>query len=253
MSITGTGTANCDHTSALDTIARNDDSGSMATYPGGKGGAGVYQTLINLMPPHDTYIETHLGAGAIMRHKQLTNRNIGIDIDPAVIEQWPREHRTDVELVCTDAVAFLESYKFTGRELVYADPPYLLETRRGGSLYRYEYTAAQHRQLLQCLKQLPCKVMISGYWSTLYNKKLKSWHTTSFEAQTRRGTTATEWVWMNYPEPVALHDYRYLGDSFRERERIKRKKARWITKLKSMPRLEQQALLSVIGEQLPSS
>ena len=36
-------------------------------YPGGKNGAGVYQTLINLIPPHDTYIETYLGGGAIMR------------------------------------------------------------------------------------------------------------------------------------------------------------------------------------------
>ena len=33
-------------------------------YPGGKGGAGVYQTIINNIPPHDTYIETHLGSFA---------------------------------------------------------------------------------------------------------------------------------------------------------------------------------------------
>ena len=41
---------------------------------------------------------------------------------------------------------------------------------------------------------------------------------------TRGGRLATEWVWMNYPEPIALHDYRYLGEDFREREPIKRKK-----------------------------
>lgn len=35
-------------------------------YPGGKGGAGVYQTIINNIPPHDTYIETHLGGGNIL-------------------------------------------------------------------------------------------------------------------------------------------------------------------------------------------
>jgi hypothetical protein len=32
----------------------------------------------------------------------------------------------------------------------------------------------------------------------------------------------------NFPEPVALHDYRYLGEDFRQRERIKRKKQRWV-------------------------
>jgi hypothetical protein len=33
------------------------------------------------MPPHDTYIETHLGSGAVMFHKPLAARTIGIDVD----------------------------------------------------------------------------------------------------------------------------------------------------------------------------
>jgi hypothetical protein len=53
---------------------------------------------------------------------------------------------------------------------------------------------------------------------------------------------------MNYPEPFELHDYSYLGDNFRERERIKRKKARWTERLKSMPALERFAILSVLQE-----
>jgi len=36
-------------------------------YPGGKSGAGVYQTIINRMPPHRVYIEPFLGGAAIMR------------------------------------------------------------------------------------------------------------------------------------------------------------------------------------------
>jgi hypothetical protein len=35
------------------------------SYPGGKSGSGVYQTLINLMPPHDIYIEPFLGMGGV--------------------------------------------------------------------------------------------------------------------------------------------------------------------------------------------
>ena len=49
-------------------------------YPGGKGG--VYQKLINLMPPHEVYIETYLGGGAVIRNKKPAKRNIGIEIDP---------------------------------------------------------------------------------------------------------------------------------------------------------------------------
>ena len=88
-------------------------------------------------------------------------------------------------------------------------------------------------------------VMISGYKSQLYMDSLKGWNTHSFQSTTHNGT-ATEWIWMNYPPPEELHDYRYLGDNFRERERIKKKTKRWISRLKQMPVLERQALLSTI-------
>ena len=65
---------------------------------------------------------------------------------------------------------------------------------------------------------------------------------------TRAGRTATEWLWFNFPAPVALHDYRYLGEDFRERERIKRKKQRWVNRLHTMPTLERRALLNAIAE-----
>jgi site-specific DNA-adenine methylase len=40
------------------------------SYPGGKGGAGVYQAIINQMPPHEVYIEPFLGAGSVLRTKR---------------------------------------------------------------------------------------------------------------------------------------------------------------------------------------
>ena len=58
----------------------------------------------------------------------------------------------------------------------------------------------------------------------------------------------TESLWMNYPPPQELHDYRFLGDDYRERERIKRKKARWITRLLSMSNIERNALTAAIAE-----
>ncbi|WP_242468399.1 hypothetical protein [Burkholderia plantarii] len=36
-------------------------------------------------------------------------------------------------------MAWLESHQFTGSEFVYADPPYVMDSRRGGKLYRHEY------------------------------------------------------------------------------------------------------------------
>lgn len=214
-------------------------------YPGGKGG--VFQKLINLMPPHEVYIETHLGGGAIIRNKRPASRNIGIEIDPEVIEMWRKTiKKINFELIQGDAIDYLKSYRFTGQELVYCDPPYLRDTRKKrASLYKYEYSVKQHIELLEVIKSLPCKVMISGYESALYMESLKSWHTYSFKAGCHHGI-AIEWLWMNYPPPVELHDYRYLGSNFRERERIKNRSKIWVNKFKSMPVLERQALLNTL-------
>ena len=54
----------------------------MNAYFGSKAGAGLCQTIIAMMPPHRTYIETHLGGGAIMQRKPAALLNIGIDLDP---------------------------------------------------------------------------------------------------------------------------------------------------------------------------
>ena len=213
-------------------------------YPGGKGG--VFHKLINFMPPHEVYIESHLGGGAIMRNKLLAMRNIGIEIDQNVIELWTKNQQIDFELIHDDAINYLKGYRFEGKEMIYCDPPYLRETRKKSArLYKYEYTRDQHIELLELIKSLPCMVMISGYESTLYREFLKGWHTYSYKVGCQHGI-AIEWVWMNYSPPVELHDYRYLGNNFRERERIKKKSKRWVRRLKAMPVLERQALLSAI-------
>lgn len=214
-------------------------------YPGGKGG--VYQRLINLMPPHEVYMETHLGGGAVMRYKRPAMRNIGIELDPKTIQRWNNYNAIDIELIQADAVAYLKNYHFRGNELIYCDPPYLRETRKKDkALYKYEYTYKQHIELLKVIKSLPCMVMISGYKSPLYAESLEGWNTYSFEAACHHGT-ATEYIWMNYPSPVELHDYRYLGDTFRERERLKKISENMIRRFRTMPVLERRVLLAAIN------
>ncbi|MCP5006797.1 MAG: DNA adenine methylase [Planctomycetes bacterium] len=214
-------------------------------YPGGKGLQ--YKKIINLIPPHEVYIETHLGGGSIMRKKRPARRNIGVEIDPKVIQKWSTITGIEFELIHGDAIKHLRSYEFRGKEFVYCDPPYLRHTRKKYyPLFKYEYREEDHIKLLEVIKSLPCMVMISGYESSLYMESLKDWSTYVFQATTHHGM-ATEWIWMNYPAPLELHDYRYLGDTFRERERIKRKSQRWVARLKKIPVLERQALLSAIG------
>ena len=218
-------------------------------YPGGKGGAGVYQTIINLMPPHNVYIEPFLGAGAIMLNKRPATSSIGIDSDDDVLKLWKGDEVQNLTILHTDGIEFLSARRWNGDELVYCDPPYLMDTRSSKrAYYNHEMTDDDHRALLTVIKRIPAAIVISGYESQLYTDMLAGWRTTTFSAVTRSGSVATEWVWCNFPPPMQLHDYDHLGKTFRERERIKRKKQRWSSRLQRMPELERHALLSALRE-----
>jgi DNA adenine methylase len=187
-----------------------------------------------------------------MRHKRPAALNIGIDRDPAAVRAAAAiagNGGARFLFEVGDALGFLAGYPFAGDELVYCDPPYLFETRSAGrGIYDYELGDDRHPALLDILAGLPCMAMVSGYWSELYATRLAGWQATSFPAMTRGGRQATEWLWCNFPPPVALHDYRHLGASFRERERIRRKKQRWTERLHRLPALERQALLAAMQE-----
>lgn len=214
-------------------------------YPGGKGKC--YQRIINLMPAHTTYIESHLGGGAVFRHKKPAAINIGIDIDERVIQRWQAEKPPRCQLVVADATAYLEQYPFTGTELVYCDPPYVKATRRQPRVYRYDFEDADHRRLLSVLKALPCMVLLSGYDNPLYAEALAGWGKTSFSARTRVDMRE-ECVWFNFELPRQLHDGTHLGGTFRERQSIKRRNQRWLERLDTMAPAERSHLLALIRD-----
>ena len=248
-------------------IARSSDETSSIfdRYPGSKSGAGVYQTVINHIPPHRVYIELCLGGGSIMRRKIPAQINIGIDPDDDVINQW-RDLSPGMPLSddtaenddddnsnlhryiwrCGTAVDFIHDYDWQGNELIYVDPPYVLSTRNNRRYYNHEMTDQDHIDLLEALRELPAKILVSGYWSQLYEDVLNGWSSIQFQTMTHGGAR-TEWLWANYElPPVELHDYRYLGDNYRERERIKRKINRWKSRLADMPLLEKQAIIAAM-------
>jgi len=165
--------------------------------------------------------------------------------DPGPAAEFPGEVLR-WQFACGDGIQFLRTYPWTGRELVYCDPPYLHETRRDLKLYSYEMTKGQHAALLLVLLKLPCPVMLSGYRSDMYYHALRTWHSVDYRTMTRRGV-ATETLWSNFAPPLELHDYRYLGKDRRERERIKRMQATWTRRLAKLGALERQALLSVLN------
>ena len=117
----------------------------MGAWYGSKATTGLGQAIVGLMRPHDTYIETHLGGGAIMKRKPPALRSIGIDLNARSIGTLCCDY--EVELVHGCCHRFPADYPFEGSELVYSDPPNLMSTRKSQHRYRYRYGDADHEAL----------------------------------------------------------------------------------------------------------
>jgi site-specific DNA-adenine methylase len=214
----------------------------MSNYFGSKATSGLCQPIIALMPPHDTYIETHLGGGAIMRRKPAALRNIGLDLNAKALDAFECDY--PVEKVHGCAHCFLADFAFSGRELVYSDPPYLHHTRSGDRRYRFDYEEHDHIELLELLKELPCSVMLSGYPSRLYDERLADWWTLELQVMNHNGVR-TEKVWFNFT-PDRVHWPRFAGKNFTDRQRIKRKAENWGKRYQGLPYAERLAVLSAM-------
>ena len=213
-----------------------------AGYPGGKGKS--FQHVINVMPPHDRYIETHLGSGAIIRRKRPASSNIGIEIDESVVDTWRRAPVDGVQVILGDAIAVLASLGPKASDLIYADPPFMPGTRKA-RCYRHEYGVDDHERLLDALVASPAHVVISGYRSALYDDRLTTWHRTDYRCRTRRGW-ALESLWTNFSPGPTLHDYSYIGRDFRERERLRRRIRALTAHLARVSQIERNAALAAL-------
>ncbi len=200
-------------------------------YPGSKAQAGVFQRIIGQMPPHSTYVEPFFGSGKVFWSKRRAATSIVVDLDAAVIAKAGAE--AGVNAIAGDAISTLPKLALSADAVVYCDPPYLLSTRQGRSYYEHEMTDEQHVSLLALLQGFKCRVMLSGYPSALYSSQLDGWRCLQYRTRTR-GRTVTECLWCNFPEPAELHDWRYAGQSFRQRLGFKRLAARWLTRLDGM-------------------
>jgi DNA adenine methylase len=211
-------------------------------YPGSKAGAGVWQRIISLMPAHENYFELFGGHGAvILRKRPAPGVNVISDVDAGVAD-WLRR-RPAITVIERDALQILSSHPAMAdpATLVYLDPPYLRSTRTR-EIYAVEFDSPeQHAELLEIINRLPCRIMLSGYPSRLYYHELMHWRCIAYDAMTRGGLRR-ECLWMNFKAGLPIHDVRYVGDGFRERERIGRKRDRWRRRFESMPQAERQVI-----------
>jgi DNA adenine methylase len=88
-------------------------------------------------------------------------------------------------------------------------------------------------------------ILISGYTGSLYEGLFSGWRREDFTVMTRGGR-ARESVWCNFPPPAMLHDARFVGKNFTDRQRVQRKARRWASRLMAMPPGERSAVLEHI-------
>lgn len=86
--------------------------------------------------------------------------------------------------------------------LVYADPPYLHETRVTDlEDYGHEMTRTDHVELARCLRSIKGMVVVSGYDSDLYRKIYGGWQTIRMDTHTfsgiAGGSKRTETLWLS--------------------------------------------------------
>ena len=82
--------------------------------------------------------------------------------------------------------------------LIYADPPYLMETR-GGKQYRHEMSDQDHVELLSALKAHKGSVILSGYPSEMYDRELDGWTRITRKSYNQNKDQRTEVLWCNFP------------------------------------------------------
>lgn len=106
------------------------------------------------------------------------------------------ERLRGVQIENRPAVELIERFNYSN-VLVYADPPYMLGTRHGKQ-YRHEMDDEAHGELLDVLLAHRGPVLVSGYASALYDKRLAGWHREETVCYSQVCSKKKEVLWMNF-------------------------------------------------------
>ncbi|RED54777.1 DNA adenine methylase [Cohnella lupini] len=131
----------------------------------------------------------------------------GTPDDSYRIKQWNElpekiadvsERLKEVQIENRPALQVMARYK---REdvMIYADPPYLAETRNG-SIYTNEMTDNDHLELLKAMDDHPGPAFLSGYANAMYDDRLQHWRREERQQIIETGQARTEVLWIN---PIA--------------------------------------------------
>jgi len=226
-------------------------------YRGNKSVKGLYQFIINRIPPCKTFIEAFAGSAQITRKIFFTagtdnNNCIGLpdhivlnDCDGSLNFDFSKHLPAPTVISNYPAVQLIKSLLPASPEtFIYCDPPYLKSTRGSNrNIYKFEMTVDDHRNFLLLVRKGAFNCIISHYECSLYDELLPYWNKEKFQV-CYHGKVKEECIYYNYKKPSTLLSYSYVGSDCRDRQRITRKINRLVKKLHSLPELERNCILS---------
>ena len=101
-----------------------------------------------------------------------------------------------VQIENKDALELISRHN-TSDTLIYADPPYMRETR-SGAIYKHEFVDDDHRRLLDALLAHKGPLVLSGYNNVLYDDLLDGWRRYDIPCRTEFAGVKIESLWCNY-------------------------------------------------------
>lgn len=128
-----------------------------------------------------------------------------------------------VQIENQPAVKLIKRYN-RPKVLIYADPPYILETRTTSS-YKHEMSIDDHIELIEDLEAHCGPVLLSGYSHPVYDERLKHWHKATIKTQAEGGASRIECLWIN-PEAMksvsqmTINDFMEVSNDCRTVRRI---------------------------------
>jgi DNA adenine methylase len=172
----------------------------------------TYEEAFRLVPKDDFeravnfYIRLNMGHGFRTTGEKVGWKNDVQGREKAYAsEDWCRlpekvilaaERLRGVQIENKPAVDLIKRFNFPN-VLIYCDPPYVLGTRHGKQ-YRCEMDDEEHEELLDTLLEHKGKVLLSGYDTELYQRKLSGWHQERATAYSQVCSKKEEVLWMNY-------------------------------------------------------
>ena len=200
---------------------------------------GVWQRLINEIPPHDTFVALCMGKSKVLEKIRPATHTLGVDTSAFILDLI-QQTVTDrsIELHKDSCIRFLKSYRWNpdSRYVIFIDPPSLAQP-----------SDFPHMELLGLLASLQGQFpnlyfLVYHPDNPIYNEVLSGWRKVTFSQ--RMGTHA---IYASQPIVKGrLHDYRYVGNNWQDRDALKKAVTRWVNTFTGMVEAEREAMLRVV-------